>query len=206
MSQRFVSPPPSSPSVMLPYRELGLWWFGAFGFIVVGIMFSWYSLYSLLWLQPQQKEITTSWARVPACVESGYVLHTKARQRRASVHHTVKVHYSYTYCGVRYESDNVGKYNREDMEMLDSITTDAKRCGSKPDDYLAEKLLCYVNPASPAESQLFCRPASVSIGWTVIGIAVALLTVPLGVVLLCRYTWLIVCKTALSLLSLVKRG
>lgn len=206
MSQRVASQPYPSPTVASPYRELWLWWFGAFGFIVVGIMFSWFSLYSLLYGDAERKAVSETWARVPACVLKCDVLRTAAKPRRASVHYHLSLRYSYTYAGVSYESDDAGWYEREDLKVLEKASRSAKVSGGLPDDYLPEKQMCYVNPAQPDQAKFFCRTSSVSPLWRVLCIIVGVVLVPLGSVLLCRYSWFIFIKTIRLIVAAVKRG
>lgn len=206
MSQRVAPQQYPSPTVASPYRELWLWWCGAFGFIVVGVMFSWFTLYSLLYGDAERKTISETWTRVPACVLRCDVLRTEAKTRRASVHYHLNLRYSYTYEGVSYASEDAGWYNREDLKVLEKAAREAKVIGGLPDDYLPEKQMCYVNPAQPSQAKFFCRPSSISLVWRVLSIGVGVVLVPLGSVLLCRYSWFIFIKTIRLIVAAVKRG
>lgn len=122
--------------------------------LICGAAVAWIT-YSAFVLQDEVAVQHETWSRVPARVYECKVYKEGPRYRNQSSHEWVKVRYTYSVNGVRYDSDELGSMDKERMEMFRQASGKSYIMSSTPADFLPPDLCCYVNPNNPHDVKLF---------------------------------------------------
>lgn len=116
----------------------------------------------------QQDEIAVqheTWTQVPARVYECKIYKEGPRYRNQGTHEWVKVRYTYSINGVRYDSDELGSMDKERMNMFREASGKSYIMSSTPADFLPSDLCCYVNPNNPHDVKLFTDATSSPWWW-----------------------------------------
>lgn len=131
------------------------YFFGAILMTAFGCGAAAWVAYSTLMEQDEVALQHETWVQVPARVYECQVYKAAPRYRNQTSHEWVKVRYSYSVNGVRYDSDELGAMDKERMEMFRQASGKSYIMNSTPADFLPADLCCYVNPNNPHDVKLF---------------------------------------------------
>lgn len=109
-----------------------------------------------------------TWTQVPARVYECHIYKEAPRYRNQSSYEWVKVRYTYSINGVRYDSDELGSMDKERMQMFREASGKSYIMGSTPADFLPPDLCCYVNPNNPHDAVLFTDSSRSPWWWTLL--------------------------------------